>query len=194
MTGSGRNAQRGRYHDWCVRQCLRHCTAIASSIEKQPANQVPTCVVTSIALFEMGARSVFERWSERIIYRTGVVFALLGLLPGVPDISIGPFQMRPSTAFQWERKRVLFGHVARPPDGVDPKSLGRADELLQVAAAAELLVAVLTAQAGRETGCASLATVYSAYRGHDLKSSETDYKVLAGVHSALHLPSTSRQP
>ena len=186
MTGAAGNTQRERYYNWCVRRCLRHTAAIASSIEKQHANEVPSCVVTSIALFEMGARSVFERWSERIVYRTGVVFALLGLLPGVPDISIGPFQMRPSTAFQWDRKRVLFGHVARPPGGVDPESLDRADELFDASAAAKLLVAVLAAQAGRETGCASLATVYSAYRGHDLKFSETDYKVLAGVHSALH--------
>ena len=182
--------RRNRYHEWCVWRCLTRHSTIALIVEEFCDDRIPPCVVTSISLFEMGGRSSFEQWAERIVYRAGIVLARLRLLPGVPDISVGPFQMRPSTAFGWERRRAPFGYVAVPQGGSNAEGLDRAADLCEPVTAMPLLIKLLTKMSEETVSCSALSSIYSRYRGWTLAPSETDYHVLMGIHNALHLPST----
>lgn len=186
MNQSPSHVQRSRYHEWCTLRCLRHRDAITPLAERHSCAEVAACVVASIALVEMGARSRFELWAERMVLRVGIVAARAGLLPGVPDISVGPFQIRPSTAFGWKRQSLPFGHVAAPESGVDRACLKRCDELLEASTAMASFVALLAMPSGQGATCESLMATYSRYRGRGLSMSEPDYAVLLGVHRALH--------
>ena len=177
---------RSRYHEWCIWRCLEHYAVIAPIVEKFCKDKLPCCVVTSIALFEIGARSPFERWIERTVYRTGDVLARVGLLPGVPDVSVGPFQIRPSTAFGWRRRQVPFGHVAVPGGECRAAGPSRAADLCEPVTAMPLLIDLLAGMSNGSTSCRALVGIYSRYRGCALTPSETDYHVLMGVHAALH--------
>lgn len=178
--------QKRRYLEWAIRRCLKHYSTVAPIVEDTHEHGVSACVAASIALFEMGARSPFERWGERVVYRAGVVLTRLRLLPGAPDISVGPFQMRPSTAFGWERRRSALGCVAVPRDSSDADGLTRATDLCEPITAMPLLINLL-AKMPEETGaCSALVSIYSRYRGRALTPSETDHHVLVGVHAALH--------
>lgn len=190
MSDSDRVLRQRRYREWAIRRCLKHYSIVAPIIESAHEHSVSVCVVTSIALFEMGARSALEQWVERIVYRAGVVLARLRLLPGVPDISVGPFQMRPSTAFGWERRRAPFGCVAVPQGGSNVEGLDRAADLCEPVTAMPLLIKLLTKMSEETASCSALGRIYSRYRGRTLAPSETDYHVLMGIHNALHLPST----
>lgn len=180
-----------RYHEWAIHRCLKHHWDIAPIVEKTQEDSIPECITTSIALVEMGARSPFERWSEQVVYRAGVVLARLRLLPGVPDISVGPFQMRPSTAFGWERRRMPFGCIAVPQSDSDAEGLARAAELCESITAMPLLIRLLANLSEETASCSALSSIYSRYRGRTLTPSETDYHVLMGVHNALHLPTVN---
>lgn len=180
-----------RYHEWAIHRCLKRHSDIALIVENAQEGSVSTCVTTSIALFEMGARSLFERWAERVVYRVGIMLVRLRLLPGVPDISVGPFQMRPSTAFGWERRRMPFGCVAVPQSDSDAEGLTRAAELCESTTAMPLLIKLLANMPEETASCGALSSIYSRYRGRTLTPSETDYHILMGVHNALHLPTVN---
>lgn len=191
MSRVAHEAHRCRYREWATSRCLKHCSTLVPIVEKTCANESLACIVTSIALFEMGARSSFEQWAERVVYRVGIALARLQLLPGVPDISVGPFQIRPSTAFGWERRRVPFGCVAVPQGGSNVEGLARAADLCEPATAMPLLIKLLAKMSEETASCSALSSIYSRYRGRTLTPSETDYHVLMGIHSALHHPVTN---
>lgn len=191
MSSSARTLRQRRYREWAIRRCLKHYSAVAPIVENTHEPDVSSCVVTSIALFEMGARSPLERWAELVVYRAGIVLARLRLLPGVPDISVGPFQIRPSTAFGCERRRVPFGCIAVPQGGSNAEGLARAADLCEPATAMPLLIKLLAKMAEEPASCSSLSSIYSRYRGRTLTPSETDYHVLMGIHNALHHPATN---
>ena len=134
----------------------------------------------------MGARSSFESWAEHAVLRLGIIAARIGLPPGVPDISVGPFQMRPSSAFGWERAQVPFGHVAMPARTADGVQSERCAELLSASTAILLLMDLLASPDGRAEPCDSLSRVYPRYRGRGFEGLETDHAVLARIHDALH--------
>lgn len=182
---------RHRYHEWAIHRCLEHHSDIAPIVENAQEHRISACITTSIALFEMGARSPFERWSERVVYRIGILLARVGLLSGVPDVSVGPFQMLPSTAFGWERRRVPFGCVAVPRCDSNAEELARATELCESITAMPLLMKLLAKMPEEAAACSALSSIYSRYRGRTLTPSETDYHVLMGVHNALHLPTAN---
>ena len=180
-----------RYREWAIRRCLKHYSIVAPIVENTHESSVSSCIVKSIALFEMGGRSSFEQWVERVVYRVGIALARLRLLPGVPDISVGPFQIRPSTAFGWERRRVPFGCVAVPQGGSNVEGLARAADLCEPATAMPLLIKLLAKMSEETASCSALSSIYSRYRGRTLSPSETDYHVLMGIHNALHHPVTN---
>lgn len=180
-----------RYHEWAIHRCLKHHSDIALIVENAQGHRTSACITMSIALFEMGARSPFERGVERIVYQIGILLARVGLLSGVPDISVGPFQMRPSTAFGWERRRVPFGCVAVPRGDSNAEELSRATELCETNTAMPLLIKLLAQMPEETASCSALSSIYSRYRGRTLTPSETDYHVLMGVHNALHLPAAN---
>lgn len=180
-----------RYHEWAIHRCLKYLSSIAPIVESAQKHSVSACITKSIALFEMGARSPFERRVERIVYRIGIFLAHVELLPGVPDISVGPFQMRPSTAFGWERRRTPFGCVAVPRGDSDAEGLARATELCETNTAMPLLIKLLAQMPEEAASCSALSSIYSRYRGRTLTPSETDYHILMGVHDALHLPAAN---
>ena len=186
MSVGGARARRRRYHEWCALRCLKHRDAIVRLVDEHRRTEVAACVAASIALFEMGARSSFEVGVERVVFRLGIIAARMGLLPGVPDISVGPFQIRPSAAFGWRRARVLFGHVATPDRSTDQGGLERCSELLAASTAILLLMELLTQPQGHPGRCDSLPTLYSRYRGRGFHGLQTDRAVLALVHDALH--------
>lgn len=192
MSDSDRVLRQRHYREWAIRRCLRHYSIVAPIVENAREHSVSVCVVTSIALFEMGARSALEQWVEHIVYRAGIVLARLRLLPGVPDISVGPFQMRPSTAFGWERRRALFGCVAIPQGVSNAEGLDRAADLCDPVTAMPLLIKLLTKMSEETVACSALSSIYSRYRGRTLTPSETDHYVLVGIHNALHRPATNR--
>lgn len=179
-----------RHRDWAIHRCLKHYSIVAPIVENTHRHSVSACVATSIALFEMGARSPFEQWTERAVYRVGIALARLRLLPGVPDISVGPFQIRPSTAFGWERRRVPFGCVAVPQGGSNAEGPARAADLCEPVTAMPLLIKLLAKMSEETASCSALSSIYSRYRGRTLTPSETDYHVLMGIHNALHHPAT----
>lgn len=180
-----------RYHERCIQRCLEHGDLIVRMIDEICAANFPPCIAASIALLEAGARSPFEHKVERSIYHAGIILARVGLLPGVPDISVGPFQMRPSTAFGWERRRMPFGCVAVPRGDSDAEGLARATELCESITAIPLLIKLLAKMPEETASCSALSSIYSRYRGRTLTPSETDYHVLMGVHNALHLPAAN---
>lgn len=192
MSDSDRMLRQRRYREWAIRRCLKHYSIVAPIVESAHDHSVSACVVTSIALFEMGARSAFERWAEHVAYRAGIVLARLRLLPGVPDISVGPFQMRPSTALGWERRRAPFGCVAVPQGGSNAEGLDRAADLCEPVTAMPLLIKLLTKMSKETASCSALSSIYSRYRGRTLTPSETDHHVLMGIHNVLHFPLTDK--
>ena len=191
MRHSQQHLSQRRYSERCAERCLKYKAAILPLVQKQCGGNFPPCVVASVALFEMGARSPFERRVERIVYQIGILLARVGLLSGVPDISVGPFQMRPSTAFGWERRRVPFGCVAVPRGASDAEGLARATELCESITAIPLLIKLLAQMPEETASCSALSSIYSRYRGRTLTPSETDYHILMGVHNALHLPAAN---
>ena len=191
MRRSRRHLSLRRYSKRCAERCLEYRATILPLAQKQCGGKLSPCVVASIALFEMGARSPFEREVEWIIYRIGITLARAGVLSGVPDISVGPFQMRPSTAFGWERRRMPFGCIAVPQSDSDAEGLARAAELCESITAMPLLIRLLANLSEETASCSALSSIYSRYRGRTLTPSETDYHVLMGVHNALHLPTVN---
>lgn len=191
MRHSQQHLPQRRYSERCAERCLRYKGTILPLVQKQCGSRFSPCVVASVALFEMGARSPFERRVERIVYQIGILLARVGLLSGVPDISVGPFQMRPSTAFGWERRRVPFGCVAVPRCDSNAEELARATELCESITAMPLLMKLLAKMPEEAAACSALSSIYSRYRGRTLTPSETDYHVLMGVHNALHLPTAN---
>ena len=180
------DAGRELYIEWCARRCLGHLPALWPLAERHRRARVAPCVVLSIALLEMGGRSAAASWAERLVFGAGLALARAGALPGVPDISVGPFQMRPSTAFGWERVRTPFGHVAAPRDGDGRSDLLRSRDLLSAPAAVPLLVNLLAAFPFDVDACGSLGAAHARYRGRPFGDRDADAIVLARIHDALH--------
>jgi len=141
-------------------------------------------VVATVALFEMGARSARERRTESALFRIGVAAARAQMLQGVPDLSVGPFQIRPSTAFGWRRERAWFGHVAIPHRGVQSDEAARCATLLSAERAMLHLLAILEVMNDGAVPCASLASAHERYRGGT--SADDDKAVIELIHAALH--------
>lgn len=186
MSHSSSHVQRSRHREWCTLHCLRHRAAVVPLAERHGRAGVATCVVASIALVEMGARSGLELWAERMVLHVGILAARAGLLPGVPDLSVGPFQIRPSSAFGWHRRRALFGHVAAPECGIDQTWPARCNELLEPSTAMATLVDILAMPNGQAATCQALVGAYSRYRGCQLSEGDMDHAVLLGVHRDVH--------
>lgn len=181
-----RHHARERYIEWCVRRCLRHRAAVQPLAERHRQARVASCVVLSIALLEMGGRATLAAWAERLVFGIGLALARTGFLPGVPDLSLGPFQMRPSAALGWPRARTPFGHVAAPRDDHGASGLHRSRDLLSASAAMPLLINLLAGfPCGMDT-CGSLEEAHAFYRGRSFSVHDTDAVVLAGIHDALH--------
>ena len=180
------DTRRELYIERCARRCLRYRPAVQPLVERYPQAHVAPCVVLSIALLEMGGRSAAAAWAERLLFEAGLALARAGTLPGVPDISIGPFQMRPSAAFGWDRVRTPFGHVAAPRDGYGWSDLRRSRDLLSAPAAVPLLVNLLAAFPVGAAVCSTLGAAHALYRGRPFGDREIDAIVLARIHDALH--------
>lgn len=180
------DTRRDRYIERCARRCLEYRPAVQPLVEHHPQARVASCVVLSIALLEMGGRSAAAAWAERLVFEAGLTLARTGVLPGVPDISVGPFQMRPSAAFGWERVRTPFGHIAAPRDGHVWSDLRRSRDLLSAPAAVPLLVNLLAAFPFGAPACNTLGATHARYRGRPFGDREIDAIVLARIHGALH--------
>lgn len=167
-------------------RCIEHWAAVVPLLRSEYDGGLPVCIVTSIALVEMGARSPFERWVERLVFHIGVLLAQARILPGVPDISVGPFQMRPSTAFGWERIQVPFGHLAKPTGATARADIKCATDLFNTLKATQFFLAYLSIPKWQSAECSILPIVYSYYRGSSLSSSDIDHAVLMRVHSIVH--------
>ena len=186
MTRSRRQAYRNRHIHRCAMRCIRYWATVVPLLRSVYDDDLRACIVISIALIEMGARSSFERWVERLVFRIGVFLTRARVLPGVPDISVGLFQMRPSTAFHWERVQVPFGHLARPPGTTARTDIKRAVDLLDASKAVRLFLAHLSVPEWRGVECSSLPKIYSCYRGSPLSLSDIDRDVLMKVHDIVH--------
>ncbi len=181
------------YCEWCTNRCLRNLQAVNIAFEHQSENPSTTCIAKSIGLVEMAARSPFETFIENLIFRVGLWTALAGVVPGVPDISVGPFQIRPSTAFQWRRVRTKVGHLACPPRNEKIACVQQCRELLAPDSAAPHLLAILKRLEGAHTSCISLVDAFERFRGSRLSSPhEADLAVLLRVHNSLHATSFVR--
>ena len=180
------DAGRELYIERCARRCLGYLPALRPLVERHKRACVAPCVVLSIALLEMGGRSAAASWAERLVFGAGLALARAGVLPGAPDISVGPFQMRPSSAFGWERVRTPFGHVAVPSGGRGRSGLLRSGDLLSAPSAVPLLVNLLAAFPFGMDACGSLGAAHACYRGRPFGDRDTDAIVLARIHDAMH--------
>jgi len=172
---------RERYITFCASRCLKHLQTIGPAIRA-----VLCCVAVSIALIEAGGRSTLEQTVERALFRSGLLFARAGLLPGGPDISVGPYQIRPSTAFGWRRRSVPGGHIACPPGGVGDFAALLCHDLLTVDRSALWFVDTLKAAMPSPVSCSDLVVVYARYRGDPLALRDVDSAVLVKIHRELH--------
>jgi hypothetical protein len=140
-----------------------------------PKSDTAPCVLLTIGALESGSRPRFEREAEVVVAKLASFAAWMRKGPIVPDLSVGPFQIKPSSV------RTL------------DSSSGYADQRALVAAlcrwttAAEVTRRQLEAQFGRGITCTEFLAAWQAHKGGPLTGIECDvaHLVHAGVHRKL---------
>lgn len=168
-----------RYIDWHVSRAERNLRRIQTDIEEV----LPiSCLTMTILALELTGRSYFEREVESLCFALWRLLSSLCRVDGVLDISVGPFQIRPSSAFTWRRRSFLNLPVAFPDHA--GQGLAMCSQLFQVKSAAALVGRILGAM--QDCDDEQVLNAVGVYCGSRPDEASVDARIAILVHRHLH--------